>query len=185
MALVLLGAMPAFAQADAAAERARIAHERRQVESNYSAEVARCESQFIVASCVEKARQQRRTALDRLSREQNVLDDALRKQRAAERLQRVQDKRRAIAERPAEPPPRVVQRAASASVAPAASRPVSAAHDARPSAAEQAEREAANERRVHEAAKHRREVEQRNARRAVTRKPAAALPMPAASDVAR
>jgi hypothetical protein len=184
LALTLLCALPAIGQADASAERARIARERQQAEADYSAEVARCESQFIVASCVEKARKQRRTALDRLSRAQNVLDDAERKQRAAERLQRVQDKRRAMAERPAEPPPRVVQRAASAPAAPV-SRPIPVPHDPRPSQAEQAEREAAYEHRLQEAAAHRREVEQRNARRAASHKPAAPLPVPSASAVSR
>ncbi len=184
-AVLWLAAPWAVAQSNADADRARISRERQQVEADYAAEVARCESQFIVASCVEKARQLRRSALDRLSREQNVLDDAQRKQRAAERLQRMQEKRKAVAERPPEPAPRIVQRAAAASSAPAASRPVEAPHDDRPTAAEQAERQAAYERRVKEAAEHRREVEQRNAKRAASHKPAASLPVPAASAASR
>ena len=177
--------MWALAQPDADAERARIARERKQVEADYAVEVARCQAQFIVASCVEKARQSRRTALDRLGREQNVLDDAQRKQRAAERLQRMQEKRKAVAERPPEPAPRIVQRAVSASSAPAASRPAPAPRDDRPTAAEQAERQAAYERRVKEAAEHRREVEQRNAKRAASHKPAAPLPVPPGSAASR
>ena len=183
-AVLWFGAPWAVAQSDADAERARIVHERQQVEADYAAEAARCQAQFIVASCVEKARRLRRSALDRLSREQNVLDDAQRKQRAAERLQRMQDKRKAVADRPPEPAPRIVQRAAPASAPPGA-RPVQAPRDDRPSAAEQAQHKATYERRMKEAAEHRREVEQRNAKRAASRKPAAALSVPAASAASR
>jgi len=167
---------------DVAAQRERIARERAQVEAGYRDEAARCAGQFSVTACVDRARSQRRIAIERLDHERAVLDGMERKRRAAERTQRIQDKVRAAESRP---PPVVkeVPRSAkalrssasgAAASTPMASEPASAAA-ARPGA------EAAYERRQREAAEHREAVERRNAARAARRTPAAPLPVPSAA----
>jgi len=174
-------------------ERQRAANERRRIEAEYTSRVRQCESQFVVTSCVEEAKAQRREALDRLTQQRAVIEDALRKQRAAERMERLQEKQQqAAARRDAPPaPPRVVQRGArpaSAASGAAASTAASAAFQLpssrAPGAAEQRRNQAAYEKRQKDAAEHRALVEQRNAQRAATRKPAASLPLPSAASAA-
>jgi hypothetical protein len=71
--------------ADAAAEHARIRAERAQVQARYADAVRECNRRFVVTSCVEDARAERRQALSRLGNEELVLDQAERRQRAAQR----------------------------------------------------------------------------------------------------
>jgi hypothetical protein len=172
-------------------ERQRAANERRRIEADYTARVRQCESQFVVTSCVEEARARRREALDRLTQQQAVIEDALRKQRTAERMERLQEKQQqAAARRDAPPAPtRVVQRgarAASAAGGVSSGAPASAAAFQLPSshlpdAGQQRRNQTAYEKRQKDAAEHRALVEQRNAQRAASRKPAAPLPVPPSS----
>jgi hypothetical protein len=170
-------------------ERQRTANERRRIEAEYTARIRQCESQFVVTSCVEEARAQRREALDRLTQQQAVIEDALRKQRAAERMERLQEKQQQAAERRNAPPvpPRVVHRSArpaSAASGAASSAALQLPASHLPGAAEQRRNQAAYEKRQKDAAEHREQVEQRNAQRAATRKPAASLPLPSAASAA-
>jgi hypothetical protein len=177
------------------AQRAQIDAARRQANVAYAEREKRCHEQFVVTACVENARADRRRELDRLSREQSVVDEALRKQRAAERLQMLADKQRAARQRASEPlpPPRVLlkpsraaQGAASAASGPARGERLGVVPEDRSTPAERRDNKAAFERRQQQAEEHRRQVEQRNAERAVrASKPASALPTPAASDLPR
>lgn len=81
-----------------AAERARIATERSHVEAQYQGEERACWARFGVNDCLAEARAKRRSALADLRRQEIALNDAERKQRAAERL-------RSIEPRPDKAPP--------------------------------------------------------------------------------
>lgn len=180
------------------AQRAQIDAARRQANVAYAERERRCQEQFVVTACVENARAERRRELDRLSREQAVVDEALRKQRAAERLQTLADKQRAARQRASEPvppprvllqkPPRAAQGAASGASGPGAARGerLGVLPADRSTPAERRDNKDAFQRRQQQAEEHRRQVEQRNAERAVrASKPASGLPTPAASDLPR
>jgi colicin import membrane protein len=173
-------AAPAFAGdgIDVAAQRERITHERAQAEANYHKEATRCAGQFSVTACVDRARSERRAAVERLDHERAVLDDMERKRRAAERMRRIQDKMRA-AETRSPPQVHAIPRSAKAGRAAASA----AAPDAAPPASSAPARaaEAAYKQRKREAAAHREAVERRNAERAARRAPAAPLPAPSAA----
>jgi hypothetical protein len=168
---------------DVGAERARIAAERAVVEQRYAAAQADCQSRFLVSRCLEAARAQRREALDQLQRQVSLLDDADRRERAALRLQ-------AIEQRDADLAPRKVAPASAAPRAAAASAPASRGapqQPAKPEAAasavaarkaREAQRKAQYERRQAAAREHQRALEARNASRDARRKPAAGLPLP-------
>jgi hypothetical protein len=175
------------------AQRAQIDAARRQANVAYAEREKRCHEQFVVTACVENARAERRRELDRLSREQSVVDEALRKQRAAERLQTLADKQRAARQRASEPLPRVLlkapraaQGAASAASGAARGERLGVLPEDRSTPAERRDNKDAFQRRQQQAEEHRRQVEQRNAERAVrASKPASGLPTPAASDLPR
>lgn len=123
--LALLGVAPGAWAADSvpdeAAERARIAAERRAVEARFDAAQADCRQRFVVNECLVAARAERRAQLADLQRQQLVLDDARRRARAAERQQAIQERLRELDARDAAPlTPRARQAAASA---PGAARP--------------------------------------------------------------
>lgn len=168
-------------------ERARVAAEKQRVESVYEAKLRQCQSQFIVTSCIDDARAERREAMDRLSQQQAVMDDALRKQRAAERLETLQEKREAATRRRETARTQVVERAPSRSAPASSALPRAYAEGAshpRPEAPNAAERErnaAAFQARQRAAAAHRESVERRNAKRAAGHKGAAPLPLPASA----
>jgi colicin import membrane protein len=168
--------------ADAHTERERIRAERAQAEQRYADAERDCNTRFVVTSCVEAARAQRRDALNRLRNEELVLDQAERKQRAAERAAAIRDKQahdEAPPAAPRAPPP-----------APAASTPPSRlhlrSHGARTGRAEprlspeaEARNRAAYEARLREAQEHRAAIERRNAeRQASSKKPSLPLPLP-------
>src|SRR5947207_14324881 len=95
--LLLLSAaatLPAWAisPADDAAERQRIAAEQAEVEKAYAAREAECRRRFIVTSCLDAARRDRREAVERLRQQEVVLDEAQRKQRAAQRIEEIRSK---------------------------------------------------------------------------------------------
>jgi len=83
----------AFAQdvRDAPAQRARIAAARQQVETTFGAQEKACYGQFAVNDCLDDARARRRTALADLRRQEIVLNDAERRQRAAGRQRELEE----------------------------------------------------------------------------------------------
>jgi hypothetical protein len=121
----------ATAATDDAAERKRIAAERAMVEQRFSAAQGVCQTRFMVTDCLDRARAERRQAVDQLQRQTLLLDDAKRRERAALRLQ-------AIQRRDAEAPPRqtaapvAAPGAASASAAAGGKRPTRATPAATP-----------------------------------------------------
>lgn len=199
----------AHAKDPAAEARARLAAERAAAQARYVERERACAKRFVVTACVEDARSERRETLSRLRSEQNELDDAARKARAAarselirERLSERQDATEAVPERrgePAKPLPRPRSersRPAEERDDLAGSRPLrppsvpQAARRAPPPAEPRAarlERESRSrttfDAAQREAEAHRLEVEQRNARRSATRKPAVPLPAPAQAPV--
>ena len=176
--------MAAGQESDDAAERARIAAERRAVQVRFDSQRAACSGRFVVTDCLDAARAERRQALDQLQRQQAVLDEARRRERAARRQQAIETGAVSADARDAQPllPPRVA-----ASAATPAPRRASAAAPANPSAsaAVQAQRRRViYEQRQAAAREHQRAVEERNARQDALQKPAAALPLPAPASAA-
>lgn len=176
--LPLQAAEPAGSEAQ---ERARIAAERQAVEAAHAARVRDCQGRFAVTPCIEEARAVRREKLIALRRQQSLLDEAQRKQRAAERMATIRERVSAEEARQHQPaaaprgaPMRIVApRAGKAAVAPAP--PASAASAAR--AAAEARQRARYEARQREAQLQRDEAQRRAAERAASGKaPAAPLP---------
>jgi hypothetical protein len=164
-------------------ERQRLRDERAQVDATFAARDHECRQHFIVTACVDQARRDRRQAMESLRRRQLLLDDADRKQRAAERNEEIRSKVEAR-DRPAG----MAQRTRDAS--PVAETPREAAHVAPrgPAAAHgnalhSREDEARHieefEQRRKDAEEHRVTVQRRNAARAASGKlPAKPLPVP-------
>jgi hypothetical protein len=188
-ALLLLSAGAAWAAGtppEVPEQRARIARERAAAEAAFVERDQQCQQKFAVTSCVNEARAERRSTLERLSREQLEIDDGERKRRATERLEAIEAKQSAIAARlaasaasAAEARQAVPRRSSETPVPkphPVKEPPNTAAAEARA-----AERVAARERREQEAAAHRAELEKRNAERAADHKPAKPLPLPGSS----
>lgn len=100
-------ALPAAAEAPAA-ERARIAAERSKVEARYQHEERACWGRFAVNDCLAESRAKRRSALADLRRQEISLNDAERKQRAAERLRSLEQ--RPDTAPPAASPPKIRER---------------------------------------------------------------------------
>jgi colicin import membrane protein len=186
-ALAVQGQTPA----DEERQLERIRAERAAADTAYQRKVQECAQRFVVTSCVDDARAERHAQHLRLDREQQVIDEARRQQRAAVRQQAIDSKsageaareREAAASarsqaRPAASQPVARAASASASAVPRSAKPA-------PSAAERSEQEA-RARRAYElkqlqAEAHRREVEERNAERARKTNPGKSLPAPGAS----
>jgi hypothetical protein len=167
--------------AHGADERARIAAERAQAQKTYDARYRECQSQFAVTACVDKARAERRATLEQLSQQQAVLDDAERKQRAAQRAQQIHEKmsqgNAPAAQRPSPElqvkAPRVSRKSSGA----APPRAAASAASAGLSDAQRAQHRADYERHQREAAEHREELERRAIDRASHQdKPVSPLP---------
>ncbi|MEO7010621.1 MAG: hypothetical protein ABI156_15840 [Caldimonas sp.] len=177
-------------------DRQHIEADRAAAEARFVEREHACGERFIVTSCVDDAKRERREALSRLRHEQNQLDDALRKARAAERTEAIRKHAAEQAERagesasreprvsvrrsPAEPHVGKPEAGAEKSL-PSAQRPHAAGSAARAgvSRADEEARSRARFNAAHrEAEAHRLEVEQRNARRAAKHKPAVPLPLP-------
>jgi hypothetical protein len=184
VSVVALVAQAAEPSARDVAERQRIASERAAVEAAYAQRRSDCETRFAVTPCIEQARAARRESLGHLRRQEGLLDEAQRKQRAAERMAAIRQKvsaeearqREPVRSKPREAPMRVVApRAGKAAPTPAA--PASAASAAR--AAAEARSRARYEARQQEAQKLREAAELRAAQRArSTKPPSAPLPPP-------
>ncbi|CAN5246077.1 hypothetical protein BH11PSE9_BH11PSE9_34290 [soil metagenome] len=185
------------------AERTRIRNERAAANSGFLERERECRTRFVVTSCVNAARRDQRETLARLRSEEAVLDDAQRKQRAAQRMDTIREKldkgdarereagsaEQREAHRNATEPRLTVRspsRAASEPrrTAPSPTRAASAAKPAVSAESRRAEEErnrAAFDARNEAAEEHREMVAKRNAERAAKRKPVAPLPAPAAS----
>ena len=181
------------------AERQRIAAERQQIEQRFAAEEAVCFQKFAVNDCRDASRARRRTDLADLRRQEILLNDAERKRKGAEQLQRMEQGTQQEGTTPA----------ASAGEKPSARvrtrTPAAPRHDPAQAARAQAERKATlesksraqqeeqaardrkaadapqeraqYEKKLQEAAAHQEQVRRRNAARTKAR--AASLPEPA------
>ena len=193
--------MQSAAANDEVHERERIASERALVHAEFTARQRECQTRFAVTACVDAARSQQREALGRLHREELLLDDARRRQRAAERTAEIRGRvsadeareRKAAPSAPATPAPAAASSGSKS--APRTHTQRSPSHKARPNTAghvapgaaaqrrdrtERQAREARNaaefEARAQAARAHRDEVERRNAERAAHGRRAAPLP---------
>lgn len=88
-------------QDDAAAQRARIAAERGQVEARFRIQEKDCYGRFAVTDCLQAAKARRREAMADLQRQETSLNDADRKRKGAERQRLIEERRREIEDRPA------------------------------------------------------------------------------------
>lgn len=179
----LLMIVVAFASAEGvgteAQERARITAERVTAQTAFGSRERDCQNSFVVTPCVETARRDLREVMLRLRRQEAVLDEMQRRERAAQRMETIRNR------------PAVAEPAASAAAPP----PLRAAkvdaprvrvHEARApkvSAEERQQTETLKEQKFEAASQaasaRRAAVERRNAERAASGKGAAALPMPA------
>lgn len=85
------------AQVGESAERERIGREREQALADYARRELDCRQRFIVTSCIDAARAQRRAQLDALRRQEEVLNGDERRRRAAARLEAIRQKTEADA----------------------------------------------------------------------------------------
>ncbi len=161
-----------------AQERQRITAERTSAQTAFSSRVSHCQNSFVVTPCVETARRDLREVLLRLRRQDAVLDEMQRHERAARRLETIRN-RPATAELPAS------QFAAREARSSARDSPRIRTHEAptiQPSALERTHRETFNEQKFEAASRaagaRRVAVEGRNSERAAGGKSAAPLPVP-------
>ena len=204
-ALVVTTSTPAVAADDA--ERHRIAEERAAIEARYTARTRECRDRFIVTSCVDDAKVERRRGLDALRARQLELDEEKRRARTSERsaelsakaaddARREQERAARAASAPVPHAPRALEprREKPASDAGSVSADV---HDRsgdplggparkpapKESAEQRREREerhrATFESRHQQAEQHRQESLEKAAQRQKARPPAASLPVPA------
>ena len=104
-ALVLALSVEAVAAAeDPDAARAGIARERDAIEAAFRQADAECKTRFAVNSCMEQARGERRKALATVRERELALDDAQRRERAADRRRSVVEKQAAVQQRAASAP---------------------------------------------------------------------------------
>jgi colicin import membrane protein len=191
LAALASAAAPSLATTSAATERERIARERADVQAAFVKQEAACQDRFVVTPCVDAARKAERDALARLRRQEVLLDEQARKQRAAERAQAIRNnisadeaRRRDESVAATASAPVRVERAELAETPghaerarelPVAERPTDVTVR-RATEQEHIERFEADRRAIQA---HRDAVEQRNAKRAASGKIAAPLPVPA------
>lgn len=193
--LLVVFAVPSANRAGAAqpagdaAERERIASERAVVETRFAEERLACQRNFAVTSCVDAARRRERDALGSLRRQESLLDEAQRRQRAADRMAAIrakvsaeEDRQREQAANPRRQRP-LEMMAPSAGPARAASAP---SPKAAPTVAEREARESRSrsrfEARQREAREHREAAQRRSVQRAKQgRQASSALPAPGAA----
>ena len=160
-------------------ERARISSERAAAQSAFVSRERDCQNSFVVTSCVETARRDLREVQLRLRRQEAVLDEMQRRERAAQRLETIRNRPLA-----AEPTPR--HAVASEPRAVKTGTPHVRAHAAPAPKLSDEERQRAKalseqkfEAASQAASARRAAVERRNAERAASGKGAAPLPVPA------
>jgi colicin import membrane protein len=113
----------AHGQTAPAEERRRIAQEREQVLAEHARREYECSQRFAVTACVDAAKADRRSRVDALRRQEEVLDSDERRRRAAARLESIRQKTEADAR--LRPPGAAV---VPVDAAPAASAPRAAPH---------------------------------------------------------
>jgi len=74
------------------AERLRISADRSRLEAAFAVEDTACYKRFLVNNCLDEVKVRRRDALADLRRQEIVLNDEARKAKAAEQLQKIEDK---------------------------------------------------------------------------------------------
>ncbi len=178
---------------DQTAERERIKQERAEAESRFKERERECLKGFVVTPCTDKAQRQRRQSLAELKRQENLLDEQLRRQRAADRDEALAEKARdrvqaaqaaAGASAAAPPPQRAPREPRRPAATPEQAQAQAGQREAERSgkAAEAARRAQSQRGKVEAAARHKAEVEKRNAEQARSKKPASpGLPSPPAS----
>ena len=176
-------------------ERQRLAAEIAAVEARFAEQRATCQSKFFVNDCVAAAQAARRQSLEGLRQRQLQLDDAQRRERAAERLRQQQERAQAKASAPVVQAPSRQADAASAPLVPASAgtpgakrsvlQPVGPKASSPGAAAREQQQLEAYRQRQQAAEAHRQAVEARNAARDARRPPAAGLPLPGASAASR
>ena len=198
----LLAASTALAQTEPASSLAgdaeHIQRERQAAEQQYEAARRDCGQRFAVTACLDQARGARRKVLDALARRQALIDDARRRERAAQRLRDIEDRKARAAARPAEPARPLASGAANASANASTRAPAEPHAPQRPSvshaaasaaaarAAAQAEQHRRERIRQEQAAEaHRRAVLEHDAERRAAKPAAAPLPLPPAASAAR
>ena len=159
-------------------ERERIAAERSTAQTAFSSRERHCQNSFVVTPCVENARRDLREVLLRLRRQEAILDEMQRRERAAQRLETIRN-RPAMAGPPASP---AAAREARSAPHDAPRVRVHEAPTAKRSAQERQRAETLSEQKFEAASQaagaRRSAVERRNAERAAGGKGAAPLPVP-------
>lgn len=89
---LLLAVFSSQAQNSSDAERLRISTERARLEASFVLEDDACYKRFWVNNCLDEVKDKRRSALADLRRQEIVLNDQTRKARAAEQVQKTEDK---------------------------------------------------------------------------------------------
>ena len=89
---LLLAVFSSQAQNSSDAERLRISTERARLEASFLLEDDACYKRFWVNNCLDEVKDKRRSALADLRRQEIVLNDQTRKARAAEQVQKTEDK---------------------------------------------------------------------------------------------
>ncbi|WP_114969534.1 hypothetical protein [Rhodoferax ferrireducens] len=85
------GIVPSAA-VDSEGERSRIQAERAREAARYQSDEAACYARFAVSDCLRKARAQRREVLGKLRQQELALNDAERKRKTQEQLERIKEK---------------------------------------------------------------------------------------------
>ena len=190
LTLLMLAALPAFAQLDQSAEREQLRAQRAEIETRFAQERDGCEQRFAVNACVDEAKGRRSAALRPLQRREIELDAAQRKARAAAQQERVAERNREAASEEGRKRTEVLlapPRQAASQAAPRPPRAAPKAHaESYEAQVEKAEHDAKRNRermaeRQREQRDHLKALEERQRRRAAEgKKPAAPLPPPSA-----
>ena len=83
---------PAQEKDNNALERSKIAAERARLEAGFQAEEAACKSRFAVNACLQEIRPRRNEAMADLRRQDLLINESDRKARAADQIQKTEDK---------------------------------------------------------------------------------------------
>jgi colicin import membrane protein len=192
-ALLLFAVAPSLVHAAApigdAAERERIAAERAVAETRFVEERLACQRNFVVTSCVDAARKRERDVLTGLRRQEALLDEAQRRQRAAERMAAIRakvsaedERRREQAAQPRRERPLLPQPPAAGPMPTARAASAPSARGTAASAEREARSRARFDARQREAREHREAAQRRSAQRMKQgHAPAAPLPAPGAA----
>jgi len=172
------------------AQRERIARDRLVIERGAQQAQQACARQFAVTDCVNRVKAERRERVRPLDQELALLDEALRKRRAAERLAQIQQRQAVLRDVPPETAVRARRPAAESATRAAAPAELVPREAPQPSdavavQADAQRRAAASARRAQQAQAHRVAVEEKNRQRATQRALVKPLPLPPAGGASR